>query len=329
MRIKIIALLITFGAIFLLSCGQTTPISKVPSVSLREEWFPSACFAGDMAAVYKTGSANGINIKVEAGAEDVDPVKLVIARNNDFGVAGADRIITANGKGADLVIIGVVNYKSPTVFLSLKDRKITAPKDFEGHTIGVMTGNNTEYIYRSLLEKAKVDKAKIKEVEAPFDLTTFVAKVYDVRPAFAYDEPVSLDAKSIEYDTIRPEEYGVNFIGPVIFARRDYIEKNRQAVQRFISALVDGWKYALENPAETISFLKQFDANIDADREIKSLVKGKEYFSGEQGKPLFLSNERWELFLDELVGLKLISEQDRRLSVFDRSFLDNYYKLGK
>lgn len=315
----------------LTGCGpQPQPNqTEIPSVSFREEWFPSACFAGDMMAANKTGKANKIDIKVEAGAEDIDPVKLVIAGTNDFGVAGADRVITANSKGADLVIIGVVNYKSPTVFISLKEKAIKTPKDFEGKKVGVMTGNNTEYVFRSLIEKAKVDKSKIKEVEAPFDLATFISKTYDVRPAFVYDEPVSLDLQGIEYDTIRPEDYGVNFVGPVIFTKREFAEKNRETVQRFVNALAEGWADALSNPQEAIGFLKQFDSNIDANRETKSLIKGKEYFAGEDGKPLFLSEKRWQLFLDELVALKLITEDERNRKVFDNSFLLSHYKLEK
>lgn len=315
--------------IFLTSCNYGTKNETVPTVSLREEWFPSACFAGDMMATKKTGPLNKINIKVEPGAEDVDPVKLVIAGNNDFGVAGADRVITANSKGADLVILGVINYKSPTVFLSLKDKNITTPKDFENKVVGVMTGNNTEYVYRSLVQKTNLDAKKIKEVEAPFDLATFISKTYDVRPAFAYDEPVSLDAQNITYNVIKPEEYGVNFIGPVIFAKRDFVEKNKETVQKFINAFCQGWQEALKNPEEAIKYLKEYDSNIDADRETKSLIKGREYFTGEDGKPLFLSEGKWQLFLKELVDLKLISAEDQSKKVYDNSFVVNYYTNSK
>jgi len=328
MKSKLIVIILSL-TVLLTACPGPQKPETIPSVSLREEWFPSACFAGDMMAMNETGKANMINIKIEAGAEDVDPVKLVIAGSNDFGVAGADRIITANSKGADLVIIGVINFKTPTVFISLKDKNITKPKDFEGKYVGVMTGNNTEYVYRSLIQKSGVAPKKINEVEAPFDLATFIAKAYDVRPAFVYDELVSLDAQGIEYNTIRPEDYGVNFIGPVIFAKREFVEKNKDTVQKFVNALAGGWQAALNNPAQAIEYLKQFDANVDAGRETKSLIKGHDYFIGEDGKPLFLSEQRWNLFVNELIDLKLISSEDGKRNVFDSSFVNNYYKGSK
>jgi len=302
---------------------------KKRTVSLREEWFPSACFAGDMFATNEVAKEYNISIKVEPGAEDVDPVKLVIAGTNDFGVAGGDRIIMANNTGADLVVLAAINYKSPTCFISLKQKNIITPKDFENRTIGVMTGNNTEYVYRSLINKVGLDIKKIKEVEAPFDLATFITGVYDVRPAFVYDETVSLDQQSILYTTIKPEDYGVNFIGPVIFAKRSYIEKNKELVQSFINAMCKGWQNAIANPEKAITYLKEYDKNIDKDRELKSLVKGKEYFEGEDGKPLFLSKQRWDLFVAELVNLKLVPASDKNGACFDNSFVSNYYSNSK
>jgi len=313
----------------LTSCNGGNPNGGVPSVSLREEWFPNAGFAGDLVASNKTAAANNLKIKVEPGAEDVDPVKLVIAGSNDFGVAGADRVINANNKGADLVILGVINYKSPTAFISLKEKNITTPKDFENKVVGVMTGNNTEYVYRSLIKKSAVDAKKIKEVEAPFDLATFISKAYDVRPAFIYDELVSLDIQGIPYNVIKPEDYGVNFIGPVIFAKREFVTKNRETTQKFINAMCQGWKEALANPDEAIRYLKEYDRNIDADREKKSLIKGKDYFSGEEGKPLFLSSGRWQLFLKELVDLNLVPAEAQHANHFDNSFVTNFYSSAQ
>lgn len=293
--------------------------------TLIEEWFPSACFAGDMIAMNETAKEYGISLEVKPGADDVDPVKLVLGGVADFGVAGGDRILTANNTGADLVILGAINYKSPTCFIALKEAQIMTPKDFEGKKVGVMTGNNTEYVYRAMVNKADLDKSKIKEVEAPYDLASFITKVFDVRPAFAYDETVSLDQQNIAYTTIKPEDYGVNFVGPVIFAKRSFVEQNKDLTQRFINSMAKGWEVALSNPENAIKYLKEYDKNIDASRELKSLLKGKEYFAGEAGKPLFLSKEKWSSFVNELVDLTLVSQSEKNYSCFDNSFVENYY----
>jgi NitT/TauT family transport system substrate-binding protein len=292
---------------------------------LIEEWFPSACYSGDVVAINETAKENGINLEVKPGADDIDPVKLVLGGVADFGIAGGDRILKANNNGADLVVLGAINYKSPTCFIALKEANIITAKNIEGKKVGVMTGNNTEFVYRALVKKAGLDKSNIKEVEAPYDLVSFIAKVYDVRPAFAYDEPVSLDKQNIAYTTIKPEDYGVNFVGPVIFSKRSFVEKNRNLTQRFINAMAKGWGGALENPEKAIKYLKVYDKNIDASRELKSLIKGREYFEGEGGKPLYLSKERWGLFVNELVDLKLVPQDEKNYTCFDDSFIEKLY----
>lgn len=326
MKNKHFLLVTLLGLLFIVGCSSEKKEVKT-AVTLREEWFPSACYAGDIMAMNETSKNTDIQIKVEPGAEDIDPVKLVIAGQNDFGVAGGDRIISANKKGADLVVLGTINYKSPTCFISLASKNILTPKDFEGKVIGVMSGNNTEYIYRALLSKTKINEKKIKEVEAPYDLATFITGSYDVRPAFAYDEPVSLDLQHIKYNTIKPENYGVAFIGPVIFARRDFIIKNKELVQNFINAMCSGWQNALKYPKKAIGLLKGYDKNIDTTREYDSLIKGEEYFAGENNLPLYLSRNRWNAFVDELINVKLIDPADKKIDCFDNSFVANYYKL--
>lgn len=316
------------AALTLVSCNyfNKNKDNALQKVTLIEEWFPGACFSGDVVAINETAKENEINLEVKPGADDVDPIKLVLGGVADFGVAGGDRILTANNTGADLVVLAAINYKSPTCFIALKESQVNTAKDFEGKKVGVMTGNNTEFVYRALLNKAGLDKSKITEIEAPYDLATFITKAFDVRPAFAYDEPVSLDQQNIAYTTIKPEDYGVNFVGPVIFAKRSFVEKNKDLTQRFINSMAKGWEAALANPENAIKYLKEYDENIDASRELKSLLKGKEYFAGEEGKPLYLSNERWSSFIAELVDLKLIPQNDKNNSCFDNSFIKNYYK---
>ena len=69
--------------------GQKIGSGEPVSVSVRQEWFPNANFAGELVAMNETAKKNGIILKVEAGSDNIDPIKLVIGGNNDFGVVGA------------------------------------------------------------------------------------------------------------------------------------------------------------------------------------------------------------------------------------------------
>lgn len=321
---------LVLASLLLFSCANNSKKagSESTEITLREAWFPWAGYAGE---VYAENIAREYNIdfKIAQGAEDIDPIKMVISGTNDFGIASAENLVLANQKGAGLVAIGVLNYKSATCFIALKDKNVNTLKDFENKTVGVLTATETETIYRLLLAKNKIDENKIKEVEAPFDLTTFLSTdAYDIRPAFVYDEAVTLDQKGIEYTMIKPEDYGVQMIGAVYFTTKKIVDENPEKVQAFVDVIAEGWKKSIENPEKAIQMLKEYDPDINVQRELASLKKGLEYFAGEDDKVLFASDSTWDALKNDLVFLKKVSPDYNIKNCYDNSFVNKYLKNG-
>ena len=310
------------GSLFGVSCS---PRPAPRSVKLRQEWFANANYAGAVLAAEEFASDHKINLTIEEGSESVDPVSLVAAGNSDFGDAAADRVLAAIAKGAPLVIVGVVNPASPTVFLARKEKNIRTPHDFEGHKIGVLSGTATEYVYRALVRKTNLNTNRITTVEAGFDLQGFLAGVYDVRPAFDYDEPVSLDLQHVEYTKIDPRDYGIHFIGTVYFTRRDLITKDRGLVQDVVWALADGWRLAVKDPKRAIAVLKRRYPSINADRELLSLNRAVQYVTPQSGKILLAGHDDWAGTLSALTELGIIKELSLD-ALLDESFVNAYYE---
>jgi len=326
--IKIVSFLIIL--ISLASCGGSVKNTdeKTVQISLREAWFPWAGYAGEVYAM-KLGKQYDIDFTIAQGAEDIDPIKMVLSGTNDFGIASAENLILANLKGAGLVSVGILNYKSATCFLALQNKNVHTLKDFENKTVGVLTATETETIYRLLLARNDIDISKIKEVEAPFDLGTFLSTdAYDIRPAFIYDEPVTLDLNRVQYTMIKPEDYGVQMIGAVYFTSRELVDNHPEKVQAFVDIIAEGWKKTLENPTYAIELLKVYDPTINEQRELASLEKGLDYFKGEGGKMLFASDSSWLKLADDLKYLQRIPKDFDVGSCYNNSFINTYLKDG-
>lgn len=324
MKNRILSVTIIALSTLIFSCNNSSK-SETKTVTVRQEWFPNANYAGELIAAKEFAKEENIEIKIEAGSDNIDPIKLVLSGKNDFGVVGADKVLMANESGANLVVIGVINYNSPTCFLALENKQVKTPKDFEGKTVGVLTGTATEYVYRALLSKSGVDVKKLKEVEAPFDLATFIAGSYDVRPAFIYDEPVSLDMQNMKYTIINPSEYGVSFIGTVYFTTKKMVDENPETVQSFINAVAKGWEKSIKQPAVAIKYLKEYDSNIDENRELKSLEKGLSFFTGYNNEVLTADLPHWEQMSNTLVELGLMKSSDLKNTV-DTTFVSTYHQ---
>jgi NitT/TauT family transport system substrate-binding protein len=290
-------------------------------ITLQQEWFPYAGYAGEVEA-RRLAAKDGVEIKIQPGSESVDPIKLVLSGSVDFGVAGADLVITANAKGADLVCIGVVSNISPTCFIVRPDSRIKSPDDFIGKKVGILPGTNTERVYNLMMKRSGVDRSRVTEVPVPFDLQTFVLQQYDVRPAFIYDEPISLTDKEISFAIIKPSDYGVNFIGNVYFTRRDVIKTKPEQVKVLVKYLILGWDAAVSNPRAAVETLASEFDGIDKSRELRALEAGIDYFKGPRGA-LSSSEANWRETISGLEELGEIPSGAVSLkSVLDDSFLN-------
>lgn len=291
----------------LAACSKSVPDapSAVQAVSLQQEWIPYSGYAGEVAASRRFAAKNGLQLTVVAGSEQVDPIKLVLAGTAKFGVVGGDLLVAAIAKGAPLVAIGVVNEQSPTVFLVDAQSPIRTPRDFVGQKVGILPGTNTERIYQLMMQRAGIDRATVQEIPVPFDLQTFLLKQYAVRPAFIFDEPVSLEQKKVAYRIIKPE--GVAFLGTVYFTTRDTLTRERPTVVRLLKSLVQGWQFALHAPNEAVADLAASFPEIDRARESRALELGQPYFVGAAGKPLQCNDAAWTTMISGLEELKVIA----------------------
>jgi ABC-type nitrate/sulfonate/bicarbonate transport system substrate-binding protein len=323
--------------VLLLALFVTTSCSKEgdkstagAAVNLQQEWFPFAGFAGEVSASKRFAGQHNIDLRITPGSEQVDPIKLVLAGSAQFGVVSGDLLAAAIAKGAPLVAIGVINEQSPTVFLVRQDSVIRTPSDFVGKKVGILPGTNTERIYELLMKRQGVDRSQVTEIPIPFDLQTFVLGQYDVRPAFIYDEPVSLEQKNFSVRVITPKNYGVDFIGTVYFTTKDMVKAHRTTVVSVLQSLVQGWQFALSQPAESVADLIESYPTLDQSREKRALVLGTPYFQGAKGRPLHCDSETWTKMIQGLEELHVVPGGSIKVAdVWDPTLLEEAYRNEK
>lgn len=318
-----LAAFLTVALVF--SGCNNTPNQTKQAASLRFDWIANMNFIGDVYAMREVAEKNGLSLSCEQAGFGVDPVKMVVSGNNDFGIVSLEQLYMANEKGADLVAIGVINDVSPTVFLAKSDKKFDDPKDLENKSVGINPGGATEYVYRAFVNVNNLDKSKIKEIPVDYDIKTFINGQYDVRLAFAFIEPLDLKLANVPYSIIDPVKFGLKFPGRVYFTKRETVEKNPQLVQKFINTVAEGWELALNNKSRSIDLLAEYEPKVDKKRETESLDLGERYFVGYNNKVLTFDKQNILNSAKMLVDLSLIKPADFG-RVLDSTFIDNYHK---
>jgi NitT/TauT family transport system substrate-binding protein len=183
-------------------------------------------------------------------------VPAVVSGDNQIGFSNTTSLIIAASKKLPVQIIsqGVLGGKGADDafdgLLVAKGSKIRGPEDLEGKTIAVNTLNNVGplTINRSL-EKEGVDYRSVKYVEVPFPDMNAALESGRVDAAWVVEPFYSQGTGSGAKALFNPfEETAPNLTIATYFASKQYIEQNRDVVDRFKRAMDKSLEYSASNP---------------------------------------------------------------------------------
>jgi diguanylate cyclase (GGDEF)-like protein len=82
-----------------------------------------------------------------------------------------------------------------------------------------------------------------------------IDKKVDAYNGYSTNEPYLLQKEGIEYTTIDPRTYGIDFYSDCLFTSDTELANHPQRVKAFREASLRGWAYALAHPEETIDVI--------------------------------------------------------------------------
>jgi NitT/TauT family transport system substrate-binding protein len=239
------------------------------SVTLRLKWFHQAQFAGFYVAKEKDFyKSAGLNVDIQPGGPDFPAIQMVTGGNEQFGVTGADQILIARSKGVPVVALAVIFRRNPFVLFSLAKSGIKAPSDYVGKNIGVKIGGNEELIYRAVLAKAGVDKAKLNEIPVKFDISPLLAGAVDVWPGYLINEVLAAKEKGFDVNVVSPPDYGIDLYADTLFTTEKMLKEKPDVVRKFVTATLKGWSSAMAAPEEAAQITVKYGTKLSYDHEL-------------------------------------------------------------
>jgi ABC-type nitrate/sulfonate/bicarbonate transport system substrate-binding protein len=280
-------------------------------VSVRLAWLYDMAEAGIFVAKeYRYFEKEGLEVTIEPGGFGLDPIKLVAAGSNDFGVGGAGNLLLARSRGVPVVAVGVEFQNTAVGFITRKQSGIAAFRDFKGKRVGIQTGADTDVLYRTLLARNHMTSRDVREVPIQYDMGPFVNGAIDVLPGYVTNQPITLAGKGVETNVITAASQGLNYYGNVYFVSEDKLKANPDQVARFVRALQAGWTHALANKGDAIATLRKYTKEFDPkdlDRIYDAVMPFVE--PDEPGIPrLGMSMARWQTTADVLIGAGLLKQ---------------------
>jgi NitT/TauT family transport system substrate-binding protein len=261
--------------VLLLACG---PKEKLEEVNYRLKWLYNVSTVGDLYAEAQGYFArNGLKVNVKPGGPERDALKELELGHAQFGVASADQVLRAAAKGSPIVVLAQLFQVNPLQWIYRPDRThFTTPQDLKGKSIGITFGGNDEAILRALLARHGIPENQVELFSVRYDYTPFYEGKVAFWPLYLNAQAVLIGAKldqaGEKYAFMNPDALGIRFVANSVVTTREMMEKRPETVRRFLAALLQGWREALDPKNEELAVKVLFDA----DRETPAAVIRKQ-----------------------------------------------------
>jgi len=245
------------------AAARAQPAAKAPEkITLALQWLTQCQFAGYYVALEKGYyREEGIDLTIQPGAADSNPVQLVTMGAAQFGTRWFADLAGAVDKGAPVLSIAQIFGSSGLVLVTHANSGIRHPRDFAGRSVGIWFFGNEVQFY-ALLSQVGVDRAKVRISPMQSSLKPFLNGRLDVINTMTYNELPALLRSGLKGEQLRVFDfidYGLDFPGDVLFTQRSLLKDRPDLARRMVRATLRGWRDALSDPASAVRIVLQHD----------------------------------------------------------------------
>src|SRR6266542_1391774 len=285
-------------------------------------------FAGSIAADQQGYMKNvAITQELLAFGPNVQPITVVASGSALAGViGGADTFLKARASGIPVVAIGTMYQKAPSGLVSLAKNPIRTPKDAVGKRIGLQTGARGPWA--TILSLAGLKESDMTIIPVQFDPTPLVQGQVDGFWAFAFNQPLVLQAQGLDTVFMTAFDAGYRFYGDVIITTDQGAKDNADALARWLRATSKGWDYAFAYPEAVAKLVadKGPALNLDVKQQTAQLKSERDFMSSSKG--LYAMDQgTWQAGIDILKGLNQLDKPITAAEVMNTSILEMAAKL--
>ena len=277
-------------------------------MKLALNWVPEPEFGGFYAA-RESGAFERHHLKVEiqGGGAGVPVLQMVATGRADFGTVGADELITARARGADVVALFAVFQTSPQGIMVHASRKLNKLEDaFHSGTLALETGLG----YAAYLKK-KFPWEGVKVVPYDGGVAHFLADPSFGQQCYITSEPIAARQKGGDPQVFLIADSGFNPYTTVVIARRELLQKTPQLAREFVAATREGWRDYLDHSEVTNALLGRLNTSLDAPTLSAAADAQRPLIETDDTKQHGLgtmTSARWQTLSDQLLDLKIIDK---------------------
>ena len=247
------------------ACAKAAPstdASGATKLKLVLNWVPEPEFGGFYAAKESGAFASEkLDVEIQGGGAGVPVVQMVATDRADFGIAGADEILTARSRGADVVVLFATYQTSPQAIMAHASRGAKSIADlFKDGQIAIEPG----LPYAAFLKK-KIGDITAKVVPYDGGVAHFLADKDFSQQCYVTSEPLAAKRKGGDPQVFLVADEGYNPYVGVVITSRNTARTKPELVKAFVRSVRAGWKTYLADPAQANAAMGKLNASMDAE----------------------------------------------------------------
>jgi NitT/TauT family transport system substrate-binding protein len=290
--------------------GSAAPAQNLQKVTLQLNWKPEPQFGGFYAA--KVGGAfadAGLDVDIREGGAGAPTVDMLAAGTVPFAVVSGDEILVAREKGKKVVALFAVYQTHPQGIMCRASRGFKDIADIfknEG-TLAIEQGLG----YAQFL-KNKYGFDKLKIVPVPYGDLSFIRndEKYAMQ-CFVTSEPIAAQKLGLDVATFLVADSGYNPYATVLATNEEYLSKNRDTVEKMVSAVRRGWRVYLEDPRGANDAMHKRNPTMDLPTFIAAAEAQRPLIETPDTQARGLGSmtpQRWSELAAQLVSLGVIKQ---------------------
>ena len=269
----------------------------------------------------------GLHIELTPYQNGIDPITLVANGRDTFGVVDGDTFLVARSKGAPIVAFAAGCLESRVVFYALEKSGIRTPRDFVGKRVGRQTGKDTAIIYDALLSNLGISRSNIRESAKDTDIAALLDDKVDVIPGYAGKEDFVLHQRGIQYNVIRPSDYGIHVPGTVYFTTEKFIRDHPSVVQRFVRAIIAGWDFAYADYSISVPLISAGNNDAMTPEQVRfELLAQRDFVRPPARRIAEFDDLQWRQLRTILINARLIDNSIDMAKAVNHDILKEAYR---
>lgn len=267
------------------------PLRAADQIVVQLPWQHQFQFAGYYAAQFKGFYRDaGLNVALRAATPQTNVVNEVVSGNAQFGISGSD-LLLARAAGRPVVVLAAMLQHSPLVLLSLERPDILHPSDLAGKRLMLEPGSRELQVYLGRHAQPQ------SWTKLPYEqgLQALLTGQVDAISAYSTTEPFYLAQLGIPYRVFSPRDIDFDFYGDNLFTSEHELAGRPERVYAFQQASLKGWRYAMENPEEMISWIMEnYPSGYGREQLEFEARETRELMQPDLIEPGYMQPERWQ-----------------------------------